>query len=42
MRAQLRDVLTAEDSAPMPEESNDSRLVCPKRTQAYEVGVDIR
>jgi hypothetical protein len=41
-RAQLRHVLTAEDSAPVPQEDDDCRLLRPEPAQADHLAVDIR
>jgi len=40
--AQLRDMLAAEDSAPMAEECDDCRAVSPQRSQADRLAVDVR
>jgi hypothetical protein len=42
MSAQLRDVLAAEDSTPMTQESNNRRLLGPERTEKVGLAVDVR
>jgi hypothetical protein len=40
--AQLRDMLAAEESAVVPEENEDRRLLLPKRAEPHFPAVDIR
>src|SRR5258708_15816411 len=42
MLAQLRDVLTAEDSAPVTQKNNDRRTLLPERSKLYGMRVGIR
>ena len=41
MRAQLRDVLTAEDSTPVAQENHHRRLLCPDLTETNAVAIDV-
>lgn len=40
--AQLRNVLTAEDSTIVAEENHNCRMVSPQRTQLYRIAINIR